>query len=51
MRWAPSLESTLIDAYAYGSTMQVIAEMGDWAQVVDPINGITGFAMRKFLFR
>ena len=51
VRWAPSLESTLIDAYAYGSTMQVIAEMGDWAQVVDPINGITGFAMRKFLFR
>ena len=51
VRWAPSLNSTLIQAYAYGSTMQVIAEMGDWAQVVDPTTGVTGFAMQKFLFK
>ena len=51
VRWAPSTESALIQAYAYGSTMQVIAEMGDWSQVVDPVTGITGFAMSKFLYR
>ena len=51
VRWAPSTESTLIQAYAYGTTMQVIAEMGDWSQVVDPVTGITGFAMSKFLYR
>lgn len=51
VRWAPSLDSTLIQAYAYGSTLQVIAELGDWCQVVDPYTGITGFAMSKFLYR
>ena len=51
VRWAPSLNSTLIQAFAYGSTMQVIAEMGEWSQVVDPVTGITGFAMNKFLFK
>ena len=50
VRWAPSTDSTLIQAYAYGTTMQVIAEMGDWCQVVDPVTGITGFAMSKFLY-
>ena len=49
VRWAPSTDSTLIQTYAYGSTMQVIADLGDWCQVVDPITGITGFAMKKFL--
>ena len=51
VRWAPSTDSTLIQAYAYGTTMQVIAELGDWYQVVDPVTGITGFAMSKFLYR
>ena len=51
VRWAPSLDSTLIQAYAYGTTMQVIAELGDWSQVVDPVTGITGFAMSMFLYR
>ena len=51
VRWAPSTDSALIQTYAYGSTMQVIAEMGDWSQVVDPVTGITGFAMSKFLYR
>ena len=50
VRWAPSTDSALIQTYAYGSTMQVIAEMGDWSQVVDPVTGITGFAMSKFLY-
>ena len=40
-----------VKAYAYGSTLQVIAELGDWCQVVDPYTGITGFAMSKFLYR
>ena len=51
VRWAPSLNSTLIQAYPYNYTMQVIAEMGEWSQVVDPVTGITGFAMSKFLYR
>ena len=51
VRWAPSLDSTLIQAYAYGSTMQVIAELGDWYQVVDPYTGITGFVKSTFAFR
>ena len=51
VRWAPSLDSTLIQAYAYGTTMQVIAELGEWDQVVDPVTGVTGFAMSKFLYR
>ena len=50
VRWAPSLDSTLIQAYAYGSTMQVIADLGDWYQVTDPVTGITGFVMKKFAF-
>ena len=50
VRWAPSLDSNLIRAYAYGSTMRVIAELGEWSQVVDPDTGVTGFAMNKFLF-
>ena len=51
VRWAPSLDSTLIMSYAYGSTMQVIAELGDWDQVVDPVTGITGFVMSQFVYR
>ena len=51
VRWAPSKNSTLIEAYPAGTTMQVIAELGDWSQIVDPITGVTGFAMGKFLFR
>lgn len=50
VRWAPSKNSTLIQAYAYGSTMQVIAELGDWLQVVDPMTGITGFVMKQFAY-
>lgn len=51
VRWAPSLNSSLIQAYPYNSVMQVIAELGDWYQVVDPYTGITGFVMCKFAFR
>jgi len=51
VRWAPSLDSTLIQAYPYGTTMQVIAELGDWYQVVDPYTGITGFVKSNFAFR
>lgn len=51
VRWAPSMDSVLIRAYPYNTTMQVIAEMGEWCQVVDPLTGITGFAMAKFLQR
>jgi phosphinothricin acetyltransferase len=49
--WLVWQEEDRILGYAYGSTMQVIAEMGDWAQVVDPTTGVTGFAMQKFLFK
>ena len=51
VRWAPSTDCSLLQTYAYGSTLQVIAEMGEWYQVVDPMTGITGFVMRKFAFR
>ena len=49
--WAPSTDCNLIQAYAYGTTLQVIADMGDWYQVTDPVTGVTGFAMKKFCFR
>jgi uncharacterized protein YgiM (DUF1202 family) len=51
LRWAPSTSAKLIRRVAYGSSLQVIAELGDWYQVTDPITGITGFAMKKFLPR
>ena len=43
-------DSTLIQTYAYGSTMQVIADLGGWYQVTAPVTGITGFVMKKFAF-
>ena len=51
VRWAPSTNSTLIEVYPYNSTMQVIAELGDWYQVVDPVTGVTGFVMSTFAYR
>ena len=51
VRWAPSTDCNLIQAYAYGSTLQVIADLGDWYQVTDPVTGVTGFVMKKFAFR
>ena len=51
VRWAPSLSSKLLQTYAYGSTVQVIAELGDWYQVVDPVTGATGFVKSAFAFR
>lgn len=51
VRWAPSTDCEMIQAYAYGTTMRVIAEFGDWYQVVEPNTGITGFVMRQFAFR
>ena len=51
VRWAPSQSARLIRAVAYGTRLQVIAELGNWYQVVEPYSGITGFAMKKFLPR
>ena len=51
VRWAPSLNSKLIMAYPRDSVMQVIAELGEWDQVVDPMTGITGFVKTAFVFR
>ena len=51
VRWAPDQNAKLIRRIAYGSRLQVIAELGNWYQVVDPNTGITGFAMKKFLPR
>jgi len=50
VRWAPSTDSTLIQAYPYGSTMQVLADLGDWYQVTDPVTGVTGFVMKQFAY-
>ena len=51
VRWAPSQSAKLIRAVPYGSRLKVIAELGNWYQVVEPNSGITGFAMKKFLPR
>ena len=51
VRWAPSTDCNLIQAYAYGTTMQVIADLGDWYQVTDPATGVTGFVMKKFAYQ
>ena len=51
VRWAPSTDVNLIQVYPYGSTVQVIADVGDWYQVKDPLTGATGFVMKQFAFQ
>jgi len=50
VRWAPSTDVNLLQVYPYGSTVQVIADLGDWYQVKDTTTGATGFVMKKFAF-
>ena len=49
MRWAPSKATDPIRDYHQSDVLHVISQNNDWAQVVDPDTGITGFMMRSFL--
>ncbi len=49
LRWAPNQYTELMTTYQDGYKLQVLAELKDWRQVVDPDTGLTGFIHKKFL--
>lgn len=51
VRWAPSKASTLQKAYASGQQVEVIAELDQWYQVVDPVSGLTGFVNAAYVVK
>ena len=51
MRWAPNKKAPLINAYAPGEKLMVIAELKEWRQVQDPATGWVGFIRADFLQR
>ena len=51
MRWAPSTGAEVQRTYRNGEQLTVVAELGDWYQVVDYTNGAYGFIMKNFTTR
>ena len=51
LRWAPSKSAGVMETCRQGYVLQVISVGTDWCQVVDPLNGYTGFMMTAFLNR
>ncbi len=51
MRWAPSTAAMVMDTYARGDILTVLAEGASWAQVLDESTGRIGFVSRSFLSR
>ena len=51
MRYAPSKNAPLVEAYRPGETLTVICELKDWIEVQDPETGKTGFIRHDFLQR
>jgi uncharacterized protein YgiM (DUF1202 family) len=49
VRWAPSKNATLLKAFPAGTQVEVIAEMGNWYQVSDPVSGIVGFVNKAYV--
>lgn len=51
VRWAPSKTSKLLKAYPAGTEMKVIAELKNWYQVEDPINGSVGYVNTAYVVK
>ena len=51
VRWAPSKKATLQKASPSGSQVRVLAEMGNWYQVEDPITEMVGFVNKAYVSR
>lgn len=51
MRFAPSKNAPLVEAYKPGETLTVICELKDWIEVQDPETGKVGFIRHDFLQR
>lgn len=49
MRATPSTDSQVINVYYYGYRLKVIAQMGEWSQVLDEATGRTGYMASRFL--
>ena len=51
LRWAPSTEAERIATCPQGKTLVVLAELKGWYQVQDPVTGMIGFIMSKYMTR
>ena len=49
MRATPSTDSQVVNVYYYGYRLKVIAQMGEWSQVLDEATGRTGYMASRFL--
>lgn len=49
MRWAPSTDNAVHAKYHQGDVLHVIAETGEWAQVLDESTMTCGFMLKRFL--
>ncbi len=49
LRWAPTKKAPVQARIADGTLLRVIAQNTNWAQVVNPQDGTTGFMMLSFL--
>ncbi len=49
MRATPSTDSQVINVYYYGYRLKVIAQLGEWSQVLDEATGRTGYMASRFL--
>ena len=49
LRATPSTDSQVINVYYYGYRLKVIAQMGEWSQVLDEATGRTGYMASRFL--
>ncbi len=51
VRWAPSKKATLQKAYPSGTQVRVLAELGNWYQVEDPMTEMVGFVNKAYISR
>lgn len=49
LRWAPTTSAEVITTCPQGKTLTVLAETTNWYQVQDPVTGMVGFIMKKFV--
>ncbi len=51
LRWAPTTEAERIATCPQGKELTVLAQTNSWYQVQDPVTGMIGFIMQKFVSR
>ncbi len=49
LRWAPSTDAECISRCYQGHELVVLTELRNWLQVQDPVTGMIGFIMRRFV--